>query len=109
MSWLPKNSILGDLDIEEVFVFFDGPRVFTCRSLTDQIYLAGWAEENLDSDLWLYLPISNARLKMIRSGAWPLKDAYLNPEAEIYCARLHHDLQIPDEVTVIDKDSLEDK
>lgn len=98
MNWLPQNTLLGELTIDEVFTFFDGPRVFSCKSITDQRYLVGWAEENSENSFWLYLPISDLRFKMVRSGRWQLKTAYLQPESRIYGAILHHDLSIPDKI-----------
>jgi hypothetical protein len=91
MTWLPTATVLGELEIGEIFVEFDGPRVFSCTSLTDQIFIAGWAEEGEAADLWLYLPVSQNRLRMVRSGAMRLRDAFTDPESFVYLVTLHHD------------------
>lgn len=88
MNWLPVGTPLGDLRIRETFVDFDGPRVFACQSSTDQWYLAGWAEERADEDLWLYVPVSEARLVIVRSGGLPLRQAFERPEGLIYAVTL---------------------
>lgn len=91
MTWLPKGTVLGDLELREVFVEYDGPRLFVCRSITDQLYLAGWAEEGQDFDRWLYVPVSHARLIAIRSGLIPLIEAYTHAEGFIYLVTLRDD------------------
>lgn len=101
MSWLPVGTLLGDLEINEVFVDYDGPRLFTCRSRTEQTYLAGWAEEGDDRDLWLFVPMSVGRLTAVRSGALFLRDAYLRPEGFLYLASLPHGGDLPDSVIAI--------
>ncbi|MCM0614428.1 hypothetical protein MOD31_00155 [Paenarthrobacter sp. TYUT067] len=101
MGWLPTNTLLGDLELEEVFVEYDGPRLFTCRSRTDQKFIAGWAEEGVDRDLWLYVPVSTGRLSAVRSGGINLRDAYLRPEGFLYVATLYHQGDEPDTVVPI--------
>lgn len=91
MTWVAKGTILGDLEITETFVDFDGPRVFSCRSSTDQLYIAGWAQEGEDADLWLYLPISQRRLSIVRSGGLTLRSAFEAPEGLIYLVTIRHD------------------
>gem|GEM_PF-5737469 len=70
---------------------YDGPRVYSCRSLTDQLYVVGWAENANLFDLWLYVPVSAARMRMIRSGGLSLRSAYERPEGPLYLARVPHD------------------
>ncbi|MET9203351.1 DUF6575 domain-containing protein [Gordonia sp. NPDC003585] len=84
MTWLPSGTVLGELLMEETLVYYDGPRVFTCRSITDQRYLVAWANEQDDGDTWLYVPLSQARLNVLRSGAWPLREAFVLPESIVY-------------------------
>lgn len=89
MSWLPEGTVLGELELREVFVEYDGPRLFVCSSLTDQLYLAGWAEEGRGFDRWLYVPVSQARLTAIRSGLIPLIAAYTHAEGFTYLVTSH--------------------
>ncbi|MDR6988962.1 hypothetical protein J2Y66_003470 [Paenarthrobacter nitroguajacolicus] len=92
---------MGDLETCEVFVEYDGPRLFACRSSTDQQFIAGWAEEGGDRDLWLYLPVSGGRLSAVRSGGIKLRDAYLRPEGFLYLVSLHHRGDEPDAATPV--------
>lgn len=88
VSWLPEATILGDLHLVETFIDYDGPRVFSCVSATGQYFIAGWAEEHPEYDLWLYLPISEARLISVRSGGITLREAFVRPEGLVYSATL---------------------
>jgi hypothetical protein len=101
MNWLPTDTHFGHLELCEVFVEYDGPRLFTCQSVTDQTFLAAWAEEGEEKDLWLYLPLSQSRLATVRSGGISVRDAYLHPEGFLYLAELPHDGNSGDEVRPI--------
>ena len=96
MNLLPANTVLGELRLTEVYVDYDGPRVFSCRALTGQDFVAGWAEDGADYDAWLYLPISPARLAMVRSGGISLREAFERPEGLVYRVVQHVDEALPD-------------
>ncbi|MDV6303723.1 MULTISPECIES: DUF6575 domain-containing protein [Rhodococcus] len=87
MSWVPVGTALGRLEIDETFEFYDGPRLFAASSASGQRYLAAWAEEAPDHDLWLYLPISNERFSIARSGGITVRAAFLNAEDFVYLVR----------------------
>ncbi|MGV9938780.1 DUF6575 domain-containing protein [Streptomyces sp. NPDC003401] len=89
---MPRDTILGELKMQESYVYYDGPRVFSCTSLTDQTFLAAWAEEGDEGDEWLYVPVSQARLDMVRSGGIPLRTAIESPEGFIFQVSLPHDV-----------------
>lgn len=108
MSWLPDNTVLGELTLEETFVDFDGPRVFACKSTTDQLYIAGWAEERPVDDLWLYLPLSSQRFASVRSGGVPLREAFEMPEGLIYLVTLSRSSENNDTAEPISVSALRD-
>lgn len=68
----------------ETFISYDGPKMFTAHSLTDQAYLALMVQEDSDEDVWLYLPVSKSRLVMIRSGGVTLNEAFRRAEGIVY-------------------------
>ena len=109
MTWLPRHTSMGELSIHEVFVYFDGPRVFSARSETDQLYVAGWAEEEATFDLWLYMPVSKARLRMIRSGHWTLRESFEKPEGPILSVALNHNADIADAVEMLEAADLREE
>jgi hypothetical protein len=78
--FLPNYTILGRLELLEVYEEYDGPRLFSCRNSAGQIYLAMWIEKSRDSDNWLYVPVSKERFEYVRSGGIDLRDAFLAAE-----------------------------
>jgi hypothetical protein len=109
MTWLPVGTVLGDLELHESFVDFDGPRVFSCVSATGQWFIAGWAEERDEDDVWLYLPLSQPRLSMIRSGGLTLRAAFEQPEGLIYQVLLPHSDEATDQAVPIGAARLRDE
>ncbi|MCV7252796.1 hypothetical protein H7J86_11530 [Mycobacterium hackensackense] len=101
MNWLPRDTPLGELKLEETFVFYDGPRLFSCRSLTDQLYLVAWADDSDEADRWLYMPISDARLKIIKSGGMSVRSGYLNAEGIVYIVTIPYDVSVEDSLQMV--------
>ena len=80
MSLLPQATLLGDLEIIEVYEFYDKPCLFSCENKSGQVFLALWIDETLDSDSWLYVPTSSKRFQEIASGRVELREAYVQAE-----------------------------
>ena len=83
MDVLPKNTLLGNLSIIDIFHYYDGPKLFSCKNNSDQIYFVLWLgdeEKNYKYDRWMYVPVSLTRLQHIKSGQVKLRDACINPE-----------------------------
>jgi len=80
MSLLPQKTILGNLEIIEVYEFYDKPCLFSCRNVAGQIFLAVWIDETSYSDSWLYVPTSLRRLRQVITGAIELKSAFSEAE-----------------------------
>lgn len=80
MSELPTGTFLGGLTLGHVLEYYDFPRLFTCRSVTGQHYVA---ISTFDDDVelhWLYLPISCLRLDSLLAGNFSLRLAFQEPE-----------------------------
>jgi hypothetical protein len=73
---LPRTRLLGPLGLVEVYEYYDGPRLFACRSAAGQLYLAVWIDEDEATETWLYAALSPQRLEQIRGGAIDLHDAF---------------------------------
>jgi len=106
MSWFVDATEIGQVRIEETFVDYDGPRLFTCRSNTDQLYLVNWVDEGERDDTWLYVAISQRRLDMVRSGMVPLRDAFVHAEGAVFVAVLDRDSQAADRITRTEGEAL---
>jgi hypothetical protein len=76
----PVGTQMGDLQLEEVFLDYDGPKLFSCRSRTGQWFIAVFVDEDNTSETYLYMPISHERLLAVRSGQLPLRVAFSSPE-----------------------------
>ena len=59
----PKGTVLGSLEIEEVYFYYEGPRFFAARSASGQRYLAIAVDEDEDSDTYLYVSVSADRFR----------------------------------------------
>jgi hypothetical protein len=80
MNLLPTDSYLGNLKIVEVYDYFDVPCLFTCINNSGQQFLAIWIDEMEDSNLWLYLPVSSHRIKLLKNREIDLRHAFLTAE-----------------------------
>ena len=72
---LPKRTCLGELEIIEVFDFFDFPRLFSCHNKTGQIFFALSVEDDIDKAMFIYTPISLGRYRLLVSGSLSIRDA----------------------------------
>lgn len=94
---LPKNTILGDLRLEEVYHFYDIPRLFSCfgkiNDTGEEIrYLALSVFEDDMISKFLYLPLSDKRFDALKKHHTTLAWAFLNPEiGDLYMVESDYD------------------
>jgi hypothetical protein len=81
MNFLATATQLGTLELLEVYVQYNGPRLLSCKNQANKIFLALWVDEEEESDLWLYMLVSHERLIAIRKGEMSLHEAFSNPES----------------------------
>ncbi len=81
---IPLNTILGELDIFEIYEYLDGPRLFAARNNIGTMYLVYWFDETEDATGWLYLPISETKLNGLRRKTITLNTAFNDPETDYY-------------------------
>lgn len=99
---LPKNTSLGELEIEEIYEFYDIPRLFSCKNKLGHIYLVISIEDLTVGWKWLYLPVSDSRLQKIRLGKITLRDSFKNAEEHfVYSALIYTDDSIMPEVKTV--------
>ena len=80
MHRLPTNTPLGRLQLMEVYHYFDGPKLFSCTNTAGQRFLAFWLGDDQGNDRWLYVPVSQTRLILARSGGISLRTLCKVPE-----------------------------
>ncbi len=73
----------GVLGISEVWVEFNGPRLFTCENAAGHAYIGMWVMEGKDRDVYLFMAVSHERLETIRRGMMPLCVAIVSSECGI--------------------------
>jgi hypothetical protein len=71
---------LSGLTPVEVFDFYDGPRFYSCRDATGQLFLVYWIDELPQGSKWLYLKASAERYASLRQGNLSIAAALANPE-----------------------------
>lgn len=79
MSVPPVGTLLGHLTIDEVFIAYDGPKLFSCYDEYGSFYLAAFVDEDDEAEIYLYTAISPARLETLRSGKTSIRQAFTSP------------------------------
>ncbi len=104
------NKDLGELEILEIYSYYDFPSIFSCRDVVGGLYIAAIAECSDVSDTWIYVKVSYDRLCLIHSGEIGLYEAFREPETgSIIRAIIPNELEDDAESGAIDPSELPDK
>ena len=102
---------LAELEILKTYVYYDQPLIYSCKDKAEQIYLVlFWAEEEaFTSQTWLYLPVSETRMKVLEANEIDLYCAYSQPETKLYRVIVFNgkdepDIHVFDPATLTDND-----
>lgn len=79
---LPTSLPFGRLRVDEVWLEFDGPRLFVARNTLGHAFVFNAIDETDTAIEYLAVPLSELRLRMIRSGGLALRAAFTAPEEE---------------------------
>ncbi len=74
------NPPWSAFSFDRVLQYYDGPRLVLQKSQSGQLYLAWWSDSDESTDRWIYLPLSEGRLRAILSGEIPSFEGLENPE-----------------------------
>lgn len=74
------NPLWSTFSLDRVLQYYDGPRLLLQRSQSGQLYLAWWSDLDETTERWIYLPLSENRLRSVLSGEIPSFDALHSPE-----------------------------
>ena len=80
MSDILNIPELGELEIVEIYDYFNVPILFSCRNSASHLYIVIFADHLPEYEMWLYAEVSPMRLNLIRSGVVNLHDAFSKPE-----------------------------
>ncbi|WP_433538357.1 DUF6575 domain-containing protein [Micromonospora sp. CA-249363] len=75
----PLGTQLGVLSITDIFVEYDGPKLFACVNELGQYYLSIFVDEDDESEWYVYAPQSAGRMRDLIAGRISLRDAILKP------------------------------
>lgn len=85
MYKFPSDTELGHLEFERIFLYYEIPRLLTCKSNTNERYLALSVNDELDKGnynfVWLFLKLSDLTYEKLLNHDLDLKQAFLNPDS----------------------------
>lgn len=75
-----NNPQLGELEVIEVYEYFNMPLLFSCKNLVGSFCIALCADDLPEHDMWLYTEVSPKRLNLLRFGLINVHDVFVKPE-----------------------------
>lgn len=100
MNLLPPRTVLGTLDLEEVFLDYEGPKLFSARNATGQRYFVVAVDEDDHHLIYVYVAISAERYLAVRSGLLTLRAVLTEPEGDMFVVRSNYSAQTHDVQTI---------
>lgn len=89
---------ISEVEIIETYEYIDGPKLFTCEALSGQKYIVNWIDTTEINDVWFYVPVSDTRFSMVRSGKISLRDCILLSESnfvwEVVTSNVNNEITI---------------
>ncbi|MDM8521193.1 SWIM zinc finger family protein [Anaerolineales bacterium HSG6] len=80
MYSIPQLHQFGNLELIEVYEFYDKPLLYSCKNASSIFLVILVDEDDDDSDTWLYQPVSYNRFKQVRSGVIDLRETFSSSE-----------------------------
>ena len=74
------SSVLGRMSYERVLQYYDGPRLVLQRNQSGQLYLVWWNDSDDSTERWIWLPLSELRLRSILAGQTTALDGLIAAE-----------------------------
>lgn len=78
--FLEQNPVMGKLQIEDTFLSYDGPRLFSAVNGAGQRFLVNCLDADEREEIWIAVAISDRRLSALKDRQLPLRDAFTSPE-----------------------------
>ena len=75
-----ENPLWSAFSFDVILQYYDGPRLLLQRSAGGQLYLAWWSDSDESRERWIYLPLSERRLRAILSGEISSLEGLKTPE-----------------------------
>lgn len=92
MIFLPQFTRFGQLELLEIYEYYDKPLLVSCQNAVDRLFLAVLIEDEPEYEKWLFSEMSKIRFENIRSGRIDLHEAYSDAELGfVYSAMIFTD------------------
>lgn len=98
-GFLPCGTILGELEMEEVYEYYDRPVLFVCKNEDKQRYLAVLIDQNDRDDIFFFSEVSTELFHMLLLGQKDIRFAFQNPSGKLFKVTLYTDPTVVEEVT----------
>jgi hypothetical protein len=87
----PMNTILGELEMIKEYEYYDCPRLFSCKNEKDEKYLGLSVKDEDGYQVWMYVLVSDDRLKEADTGEIDMHDVFVNAEEySVYIVSTHN-------------------
>lgn len=80
MNFLAERTLLGQLEIIEVYDFYDKPVLFSCKNKSGLIFIVLCVDSSDFAEIWLYAPISLFRFQSVIKGEVELRYIFTDTE-----------------------------
>jgi len=72
-------GLFAELKPETILNYYDGPRIFTCRSVEGELCLACWSDENEEASRFVVVAITARTLRELQEGRISVRSAIDQP------------------------------
>ncbi len=87
----PIDSVLGELEMIKEYEYYDCPRLFSCKNKEGKKYLGLSVKDEDDYQVWMYVFVSDRRLKEADTGEIDVYDVFVNAEEySVYLVSTHN-------------------
>ena len=87
----PVDTILGQLEMITEYEYYDCPRLFSCKNKENKKYIGLSVKDENDYQIWMYVFISDNRLKEVDMGKIDIRDIFVNSEdCYVYIVSTHN-------------------
>ncbi|MEH2118964.1 DUF6575 domain-containing protein [Nostoc sp.] len=110
MSFLPERTILGQLEIIEVYDFYDKPVLFSCKNKSGLIFIVLCVDSSEFAEIWLYASMSSSRFQSVVQGGVELRDIFIYTEdAFVYQVEIPYEDDLNAVVKTVDCNEIQDE
>lgn len=74
------STPLGDMKINEYYLYYDRPFIFQCEDDTQRKYIVHLIDDNDSAEIYFFIPTSDSRIEAVRTGKISLRESIINCE-----------------------------